>query len=278
MLPNFKKHKLLKGLQSVVLSGQVWKRDFQKKILMLKYIASGKVYHQSITTELTCADPGYINRLRSRIIYVYRMAKERYSNIWPNQTIVSDQSELTILLCQPMNYICRILTAAAWYSDLQLLPSYIWSLISTNIIQISNNFPHFIIHNYPSTRVDYLHNKCQYCIKIESKYQNSKLKPKYFIFDFIILILQLISPSNTRNLVTKSSIVARKVQNSIKEWLTLFFQGSFDIVKSFVTRQSEHGGFLVNFVLINVVESVEGTFLNVVLTVDQLMFSLNGLE
>ena len=79
-------------------------------------------------------------------------------------------------------------------------------------------------------------------------------------------------------MVTKSSIVARKVQNSIKEWLTLFFQGSFDIVKSFVTRQSEHGGFLVNFVLINVVESVEGTFLNVVLTVDQLMFSLNGLE
>ena len=80
-------------------------------------------------------------------------------------------------------------------------------------------------------------------------------------------------------MVTKSSIDARKVQNSIKEWLTLFFQGSFDIVKSFVTRQSEHGGFLVNFVLIiNVVESVEGTFLNVVLTVDQLMFSLNGLE
>ena len=28
--------------------------------------------------------------------------KKGYSNIWPNQTIVSDQSELTILLCQPM--------------------------------------------------------------------------------------------------------------------------------------------------------------------------------
>ena len=26
----------------------------------------------------------------------------KYSNIWTNQTIVSDQSELTILLCQPM--------------------------------------------------------------------------------------------------------------------------------------------------------------------------------
>ena len=26
------------------------------------------------------------------------------------------------------DYICRILTAAAWYSGLQLLPSYIWSL------------------------------------------------------------------------------------------------------------------------------------------------------
>ena len=26
------------------------------------------------------------------------------------------------------DYICRILTAAAWYSSLQLLPSYIWSL------------------------------------------------------------------------------------------------------------------------------------------------------
>ena len=36
------------------------------------------------------------------MIIIYRMVKERYSNIWPNQTIVSDQSELTILLCQPM--------------------------------------------------------------------------------------------------------------------------------------------------------------------------------
>ena len=35
--------------------------------------------------------------------HIYRMVKERYSNIWPNQTIGSDQSELTILLCQPIN-------------------------------------------------------------------------------------------------------------------------------------------------------------------------------
>ena len=39
--------------------------------------------------------------------HVYRMWKIKYSNIWPNQTIVSDQSELTILLCQPMIiYVC----------------------------------------------------------------------------------------------------------------------------------------------------------------------------
>ena len=34
--------------------------------------------------------------------HIYRMVKESNSNILPNQTIVSDQSELTILLCQPM--------------------------------------------------------------------------------------------------------------------------------------------------------------------------------
>ena len=60
--------------------------------------------------------------------HIYRMVKESNSNIWPNQTIVSDQSELTIILCQPM-IIYVGLTAAAWYSGLQLLPSYIWSLI-----------------------------------------------------------------------------------------------------------------------------------------------------
>ena len=54
------------------------------------------------------------------------MVKERYSNIWPNQTIVSDQSELTILLCQPMNSLLLMKTTLPWYSSLQLLPSYIY--------------------------------------------------------------------------------------------------------------------------------------------------------
>ena len=53
------------------------------------------------------------------------MVKERYSNIWPNQTIVSDQSELTILLCQLMNSLLLMKTTLPWYSGLQLLPSYI---------------------------------------------------------------------------------------------------------------------------------------------------------
>ena len=34
--------------------------------------------------------------------HIYRMVKESNSNIWPNQTIVSDQSERMILLCQLM--------------------------------------------------------------------------------------------------------------------------------------------------------------------------------
>ena len=54
------------------------------------------------------------------------MVKERYSNIWLNQTIVSDQSELTILLCQPMNSLLIMKTTLPWYSSLQLLPSYIY--------------------------------------------------------------------------------------------------------------------------------------------------------
>ena len=57
--------------------------------------------------------------------HVYRMVKERYSNIWPNQTIVSDQSELTILLCQPINCLLLMKPTLPWYSSLQLLPSYI---------------------------------------------------------------------------------------------------------------------------------------------------------
>ena len=65
--------------------------------------------------------------------HIYRMVKERYSNIWPNQTIVSDQSELTILLCQPMNSLLLMKTTLPWYSSLQLLPAYIddpWVLIA----------------------------------------------------------------------------------------------------------------------------------------------------
>ena len=57
--------------------------------------------------------------------HIYRMVKERYSNIWPNQTIVSDQSELTIFLCQPMNSLLLMKTTLPWYSSFQLLPSYI---------------------------------------------------------------------------------------------------------------------------------------------------------
>ena len=57
--------------------------------------------------------------------HIYRMVKESNSNIWPNQTIVSDQSDLTILLCQPMNSLLLMKTTLPWYSSLQLLPSYI---------------------------------------------------------------------------------------------------------------------------------------------------------
>jgi len=57
--------------------------------------------------------------------HIYRMVKESGSNIqhciWPIYTFVSTN-----------DYICRILTAAAWYSGLQLLPSYIWSLVFTS--------------------------------------------------------------------------------------------------------------------------------------------------
>ena len=58
--------------------------------------------------------------------HVYRMVKERYRNILPNQTIVSNQSELTILLCQPINSLLLMKTTLPWYSSLQLLPSYIY--------------------------------------------------------------------------------------------------------------------------------------------------------
>ena len=61
--------------------------------------------------------------------HVYRMWKVKYGNIWPNQTIVSDQSELTILLCQPMIiYVCSEddVNWVQWPSTFHIL--YTWSL------------------------------------------------------------------------------------------------------------------------------------------------------
>ena len=77
--------------------------------------------------------------------HVYRMWKVKYSNIWPNQTIVSDQSELTILLCQPMNSLLLMKTSLPWYSSLQLLPSYIWSLPSHHT-RLQNHDPTVLVH------------------------------------------------------------------------------------------------------------------------------------
>ena len=63
--------------------------------------------------------------------HMYRMVIVKYSNIWPNQTIVSDQSELTILLCQPMIiYVCSE-DDVNWVqrpSTFHIL--YTWSLVS----------------------------------------------------------------------------------------------------------------------------------------------------
>ena len=47
----------------------------------------------------------------------------------------SDQSELTILLCQPMNSLLLMKTTLPWYSNLQLLPSYIYDpWLSSNMV------------------------------------------------------------------------------------------------------------------------------------------------
>ena len=55
--------------------------------------------------------------------HIYRMVKESNNNIqhciWPIRTHYTFVST--------NDHIYRILTAAAWYSGLQLLPSYIWS-------------------------------------------------------------------------------------------------------------------------------------------------------
>ena len=71
--------------------------------------------------------PGQDSRHKNWINdHIYSIVKERYSNIWPNQTIVSDHSELIILLCQPMHSLLLMKTTLPWYSGLQLLPSYIY--------------------------------------------------------------------------------------------------------------------------------------------------------
>ena len=72
--------------------------------------------------------------------HVYRMWKVKYSNIWPNQTIVSDQSELTILLCQPMNSLLSNednLAMVQWPSTITILFIY---MILVNTIHTTSNF------------------------------------------------------------------------------------------------------------------------------------------
>ena len=59
--------------------------------------------------------------------HIYRMVKESNSNIWPIRTHYTFVST--------NDYTCRILTAAAWYSSLQLFPSYIWSMVSCEDLQ-----------------------------------------------------------------------------------------------------------------------------------------------
>ena len=79
--------------------------------------------------------------------HIYRMWKVKYSNIWPNQTIVSDQSELTILLCQPMIiYVCSEddVNWVQWPSTFHIL--YTWSLIpSLSFVFYIFNFHPWII-------------------------------------------------------------------------------------------------------------------------------------
>ena len=65
--------------------------------------------------------------------HIYRMVKESNSNIqyciWPIRTHYTFVST--------NDYIYRILTAPAWYSSHQLLPSYIWSLIPAVLSSLS---------------------------------------------------------------------------------------------------------------------------------------------
>ena len=63
--------------------------------------------------------------------HVYRMVKEQVQQYLtkPNHCIWPIRTHYTFVSTN--DHIYRILTAAAWYSGLQLLPSYIWSLGGT---------------------------------------------------------------------------------------------------------------------------------------------------
>ena len=60
--------------------------------------------------------------------HIYRMVKVKVQQYLtkPNHCIWPIRTHYTFVSTN--DYIYRILTAAAWYSSLQLLPSYIWSL------------------------------------------------------------------------------------------------------------------------------------------------------
>ena len=69
--------------------------------------------------------------------HVYRMVKVKYSNIWPNQTIVSNQS---LYFCvNQWLYMYVVKTTSAGHSDHQLLPFYIWLLGNIESIVSSNS-------------------------------------------------------------------------------------------------------------------------------------------
>ena len=88
--------------------------------------------------------------------HVYRMWKVKYSNIWPNQTIVSDQSELTILLCQPMIiYVCSE-DDVNWVQR----PSTFHILYTWSLDDLNNTFTTTTItlqHSSLDQRHNYLH-------------------------------------------------------------------------------------------------------------------------
>ena len=100
------------------------------------------------------------------------MVKERYSNISPNQKIVSDQSELTILLCQPMNSLLLMKTTLPWYSGLQPLPSYIYDPCQT-----LDTAGHSIVncHKQENTKLQYSHSLLFIVVMLQqAQHQNVK--------------------------------------------------------------------------------------------------------